>query len=280
MFDGVLTDDAIRSETGRKRAASALAERALGRSGRTERSVKETGVLAERLLDACVRGDRGSARGVIDCCWEEGFDAAGVTREVLWPAYERLDGRFRADEVGALGYRLATRLLRVFVHRVASSYERIEARGRCVFVLSGPSESDELAGQITSDLLECSGFDVVFGGGGVPNDEILEFVQGASPDALVMFASGASDLPRIRSLVDTINEIGALSSTQIVLGGGVFNRASGLAEEIGADLWAEDPFEVVEAMLDEPERKMDPSQRTVGAVARPARARSSEKKAA
>lgn len=40
---------------------------------------------------------------------------------------------------------------------------------------------------------------------------------------------------------------------QIVVGGGIFNRAPGLAEEIGADLWATSPREllsVLESMQD------------------------------
>jgi hypothetical protein len=35
---------------------------------------------------------------------------------------------------------------------------------------------------------------------------------------------------------------------QIVVGGGVFNRAEGLAEEIGADAWASSPTELVECL--------------------------------
>jgi hypothetical protein len=49
-----------------------------------------------------------------------------------------------------------------------------------------------------------------------------------------------------------------------VVGGGVFNRAEGLAEEIGADLWAKDPTQLLERLAGEPERRATPEQRTVG----------------
>ncbi|MCX5658130.1 MAG: hypothetical protein NTW19_00210, partial [Planctomycetota bacterium] len=42
------------------------------------------------------------------------------------------------------------------------------------------------------------------------------------------------------------------------------NRAEGLADEIGADLWANDPDALVRAVIEQPERRMSDSQRTVG----------------
>ena len=35
---------------------------------------------------------------------------------------------------------------------------------------------------------------------------------------------------------------------KIAFGGGVFARAPGLAEEMGADLWADDPFELIRVL--------------------------------
>jgi hypothetical protein len=51
---------------------------------------------------------------------------------------------------------------------------------------------------------------------------------------------------------------------QIVVGGGVFNRAEGLAEEIGADLWARTPAELLERLESQAQRRATESQRTVG----------------
>jgi MerR family transcriptional regulator, light-induced transcriptional regulator len=36
------------------------------------------------------------------------------------------------------------------------------------------------------------------------------------------------------------------------VGGGVFNRADGLAEEMGADLWAYSPADVVDLLTNDP----------------------------
>ena len=99
----------------------------------------------------------------------------------------------------------------------------------------------------------------------------LDRLAGPGPDragiltqVLLLFASGANDLPNIRALIDTVREVGACEGMKIAVGGGVFNRAEGLAEEIGADLWASDPAELVETLLMEPARRAAAEQRTVG----------------
>ena len=49
-------------------------------------------------------------------------------------------------------------------------------------------------------------------------------------------------------LIDAIREIGSCPNLQIVVGGGIFNRAPGLAEEIGADLNAKGPAELLDLL--------------------------------
>ena len=51
---------------------------------------------------------------------------------------------------------------------------------------------------------------------------------------------------------------------QIVVGGGVFSRAPGLAEEIGADLWATGPEDLMEQLVQYPDVRADLEERTVG----------------
>jgi methanogenic corrinoid protein MtbC1 len=101
------------------------------------------------------------------------------------------------------------------------------------------------------DLLESAGFAVTFAGGALPADEILSQVHSARPDILLMFASGPSDLPGIRAIIDQLREIGACPNMKVAVGGGVFNRADGLANEIGAHVFASTPLEMVEELIAE-----------------------------
>lgn len=215
-------------------------------------------------------GDRPSGRAFIQRTLASGLPATALIAEVLWPAYEEIEAAHREHEITILEHKLAVRLLRTLVDHAASWIDFAPSIDRSVVAFCGPTDADELSAQMATDLIEAVGFDVRFAGAGVANDEILEVVQRAQPDCLLLFASAACDLPSIRTLIDTIRTIGACDSTQIVVGGGVFNRAEGLAEEIGADLWAEDPRELADIMFEEPARRADAEQRTVGKAIRPA----------
>jgi MerR family transcriptional regulator, light-induced transcriptional regulator len=136
--------------------------------------------------------------------------------------------------------------------------------GKTIFAFCGPSQNEELGGQMAADVLEAHGFAVTFAGGGMAGDEILAQIQENRPSVLLMFASAAGDLPAIRSVIDRLREIGACPHTQIAVGGGVFNRAEGLAEEMGADLWATDPLDLAELLISQSSMRASANQRSVG----------------
>lgn len=226
----------------------------------------------EKLFQMLVSGERDSARNVITDVLETGISHEELTTTIYWPLMEMVDTLFRSDQISTVAHRYATRLLRSFVDQAQSGYAQKERRGRKICMFCGPTEGDELSAQVVADLAEADGYDVFFAGGGVANDEILAEVSAHEPDILLMFAAAPSDCPHIRQLIDTIREIGSCPETQFVVGGGVFNRAPGLAEEIGADLWASTPSELLERLMAEPTRRAPEEQRTVGRSRRNGRA--------
>ena len=218
----------------------------------------------EILFEILVNGDRPAARTLLSECADRGQSPRAILMDILWPTYELVERLHRVDNLSILAYRTATRLLRVLVDQAARDLPMAVRNGRRVLAVCGPTDADELGAQIAVDMLESAGFGVTFAGGDLPADEVMAQVHESHPDVLLLFASAPSDLPSVRAMIDQMREIGASSQTQIVVGGGVFNRADGLAEEIGADLWASDPAELVETLLMEPERRAVAEQRTVG----------------
>lgn len=221
-------------------------------------------ILVERFFETLISGVRPAARELVDETLATGVSPATLLTDLFWPTYELIERLYRSDQLTKLSHHLSTRLLRVLVDQNAARLKAQPRRNRSVMAFCGPRDSDELGAQMAVDLLEQAGFDVSFAGGNIPNDEILQAVHETKPDVLLMFASGPSDLPQIRQLIDTLHEISACPDLQMVVGGGVFNRAEGLAEEIGADMWAASPLELVELMVAEPARRAQAEQRTVG----------------
>ena len=65
---------------------------------------------------------------------------------------------------------------------------------------------------------------------------------------------------------------------QIICSGGVFNRAEGLAEEIGSDLFANNPLESLEILANYPGKRATPEQQTVEVQSGASRNRRSKNK--
>lgn len=218
----------------------------------------------ERLFQALICGDRGLARQIINEAMSTGVSTEDLTNEIYWPVLDMIGTLYRNDQLTALAHHYATRLLRALVDQAQATYAQRQRRNKKIIMFSGPSEHDELAGHLVADMIEADGYDVYFAGGGIANDEILSEVGEQRPDILLMFASAPSDAPNIRQLIDTIRGINACPNMQIVVGGGVFNRAPGLAEEIGADLWATSPQELIQKLTSGQSRRATADQRTVG----------------
>ncbi len=220
--------------------------------------------LIEKLFDTLITGDRPKARLVVQEAERTLGSPEALIEQVFWPTYQHLEKLFRADQLTTINHHMATRLLRVLVDQTAASLPFNNKRGRSILAFCGQSDADELGAQMAVDLLEAAGYTVSFGGGGIAIDEIMARVQDVQPNTLLMFSSAAQDLPEIRELIDRLQTNGACPNTQFAVGGGVFNRAEGLAEEIGADLWASSPLEMVETLIDCPDQRAEKNQRTVG----------------
>ena len=72
----------------------------------------------------------------------------------------------------------------------------------------------------------------------MPNDEILALVGEIRPDILLVFGTQPAGVPGVRKLIDLIREVGSSPTMNIMISGGVFNRADGLWKEVNADLYA------------------------------------------
>ena len=231
-----------------------------------------TETFIENLFPLLLSGDRKSARAYVADAIKSGWSPEEISEEGFWPILDSINTLYRSDQLTNVAHHYATRLLRSLVDQVQAGYTQKKQNNKSILLFCGPSEADDHAAQIVADLCEADGWQVRFGGGGVPADEILAETNECKPDALCMFSSAPCDAPHIRNIIDTIKSVGASPQTQIVVGGGLFNRVEGLAQEIGADLWASTPADLKTKITTEAQRCAPEEQRTVGRNIRPNKA--------
>jgi len=194
--------------------------------------------IVEKYLDALLRGDRRSSRSVIEETLQSGTPTNLVYMEVVWPTMVEIERLMRAEKITPAQEHLATRINRTIVDQLQNKLPRRPAKEKKIVICCAPEELQELGGQIIADLFDSDGWEVRFLGGGLTNDDILTFVHEYAPDILLIYGTSPKQAPSVRQFIDRIRDVNAHPNMQIMVSGGLFNRAEGLWQEIGADSFA------------------------------------------
>ncbi len=194
--------------------------------------------LLNRYMEPLIGGRRRECRALVQDAIANGSTARSLYQDLIWPAMDRVDQMYRADRINQATEHLATRINRVVADHLQTSLRQNEVMGKRVLITCAHGEPEELGAQMCSDLFEAEGWDVYFLGGGVPDDEILMLVGQLQPELLLIFGSQPIDAPAVRQMIDQIREIGSCPTMNVMVSGGVFNRAADLWKEVKADLFA------------------------------------------
>jgi methanogenic corrinoid protein MtbC1 len=194
--------------------------------------------LFDRYLEPLLSGNRNACRELIRGELDNDLGGREVYAQLLWPAMERVELLFRKDRINIATEHMATRINRALADQVQPSLPRKAPNGKRILIMCASGEPEELGAQMCSDLFEADGWEVAFLGGGVPNDEVVSLVGQVRPEILLVFGTLPHGVPEVRALVDQVREIGSCPTMNIMISGGVFNRAAGLWKEINADLFA------------------------------------------
>jgi len=208
----------------------------------------------ERYLGSLLEGNRIGCRAIIEETMKTGKPANAVYMDIIWPIMNEVERLYGQDIINSAQESLATRINRTIVDQLQNKLPRKPRRLKNVVVYCTANESCELGGQMIADLFESDGWDAKFLGGSVNSDDILSYIHESSPDILLLYGVTSKAAPDTRKLIDKIKSINAWPDMKVMLSGGIFDRAEGLWEEIGADIHASTAAEAVRiASADEDE---------------------------
>jgi len=203
--------------------------------------------ILERYLKPLLSGNRKACRAIIEEALQSGIPANSVYVHLIWPIMVEVEKLLREDKITPTQEHLATRINRTMVDQLQNKLPCKPSKGKKIVICCAQDELQELGAQIMVDLFESNGWEVRFLGGGLTNDDILGFINEYGPDILLIYGTAPKQAPDLRRLIDTIRAINAWPNMRVMVSGGLFNRAEGLWEEVGADLFAETALEAVQA---------------------------------
>jgi methanogenic corrinoid protein MtbC1 len=194
-----------------------------------------------RYLQPLLAGRRAECFGLITGALQKGAPAEELICDVVWPAMAQVERLYRDDRINTALEHMACRINRTVADQLQSCLPKQPPSGRRVIVASGDGPHEELGAQMVADLFQAHGWDVYFVGGGVPDDEILALVGQVRPHVLLIFGAHPEAVPNTRAMIERIREVGVCPTMNIIVTGGIFNRADGLWQEIGADTCCDSP---------------------------------------
>ena len=202
-----------------------------------------------KFLKNLIVGDRLACRKILGEALQSGTPANVIYTDLFWPIMSEVERLYKNHEIDIITEHMATRINRTLVDQLQSKLPQREFRGQKMILTCAKDEPEELGAQMCADLFEFDGWEVKFVGGGVPHDELLALVGIFQPDILFIYGTKPTSAPDVRQLIDKIRNVGACPEMRFMLSGGVFNRAPGLWEEIGADMFASTAKEALEIAI-------------------------------
>jgi methanogenic corrinoid protein MtbC1 len=162
----------------------------------------------------------------------------------------------RAGKISPVQEHLATRINRTIIDQLQNKLPRRGAKDKRIAICCAQEEIQELGAQMIADLFESDGWEVRFLGGGLSNDDVYGFINSYAPDVVVIYGTTPRQAPQVRQLIDSVKVNNAWPDLRIIVSGGLFSRAEGLWEEIGADAFAANPGDALFAASDEGARQI------------------------
>lgn len=213
--------------------------------------------LFNQYMEPLLRGKRETCRNLVMSALDSGVEPRKLYSELIWPALEEVDKMYREDRINLAEEHMATRINRTVADHVQSRLERTKKLDKKIIITSAEGEAEEISAQMCADLFEADGWEVYFLGGGIPQDEVSAMVGRLQPDMLMIVGSKPADAPIIRQMIDYIRSIDACPTMNVLVSGGVFNRAAGLWREVKADFFTETATEALEIAANAEPRKVE-----------------------
>ncbi len=198
-----------------------------------------------RYMQPLLAGRRAECFRLVRDAVSTGNPADELLCDVIWPAMVQIERLYNDDRINSAVEHMACRINRTVADQLQSHLPHAPAIGQRILVACADNEGEELGGQMLADLFQAHGWEVFFVGGGVPDDEILAMVGQLRPQVFLIFGAQPDAVANTRAMIERIREVGVCPTMNILVTGGIFNRADGLWQELGADAFADNPRKVL-----------------------------------
>ncbi|MFA5699913.1 MAG: homocysteine S-methyltransferase family protein [Desulfuromonas sp.] len=196
-----------------------------------------------RLTQAIIRGEKDEIIALVEQALEQGHDLLEVSNNGLLPGLEEVGRRFGANKIFLPQVLLSAETMQTAFKRLKQEMggTQMQSNGK---ILMATVEGDihDIGKNIVCTLLENYGFEVIDLGKNVAAARIVKQAVEHKVDAVGLSALMTTTLRQMQVTVDALRAAGVKVFTMV--GGAVVTQD--YADQIGADIYADDAMEAVE----------------------------------
>lgn len=200
-----------------------------------------------RLERRLLAGDEAGSWGVVEAALASGATPSEVLTEMLAPSLRSIGRRWADGELSIADEHRASAVSQRLIARMGPRFSRPGRRRGAVVIGSLQGDRHTLPTAIMSDLLRGAGLEVVDLGADCPAATFVDAARAVGePCTIGVCVTAPEVLEHAPRCLEQIRAAGL--GCPIVLGGGAVDSAE-LARELGADLWAGAPEDVVQLFV-------------------------------
>ncbi|WP_333570742.1 cobalamin B12-binding domain-containing protein [Thermodesulfobacterium commune] len=164
---------------------------------------------------------------------------------IIQPALYDVGNLWEQGKISVAEEHLATSIVGRIIANLYLLFSKTQKSKLKAIVTATPNEFHELGCRMVADFLEMDGWDVLYLGANVPEEELINIVKKTKPKLLAISVTMPFNITKAQRIIESLKTLGD-HVPKIMVGGIAFNLMPDLYKKIGADFWAKDAKEAVE----------------------------------
>lgn len=204
--------------------------------------------LARAYLEALLYADRHAAVRLILDTVEQDVPIKDIYLHVFQPVQREIGRLWQINQISVAQEHYCTAATQLIISMLYPRIFNSPRKGHRMVMACVGGELHEIGARMVADFFEMEGWDTYFLGANTPTESILRTVKERKADILAISATMTFHVSRVAELIAALHQAGEVKHTPVLVGGYPFNIAPDLWQRVGADGYAPDAQQAVEAV--------------------------------
>lgn len=198
--------------------------------------------LKEKLAEGLLKGERDQCYKIVDDLLNKSDDAISIYIDFIFPILAEIERLSHRDRISMSQRAIAISTCRCALQYLKALIPKDEKGNRSILIVS-----EDIFGEIYSDIFEVLGWIVNLLGTGIMNDDVLAFINDFRPEVLLISSTSPRHAQDIARLVHTIREINAWPNMKIGIRGGMFGvLEEHFIQQMNVDFYIRHPGQAID----------------------------------